>query len=151
VCLSLWRWRYSGTDPGPGSDRVLSCVIIPYSVPHRSLKECVDKLAPFPLHSVSLIYPIRYSAAAVTQLLFDSLQANHPPVSSHLSDDVRPKQWPAITRGHRPCAFKSFQPDTILGISGWTHQLLAIALRSPTILKALHTLIDFLTTGTAPG
>jgi hypothetical protein len=48
-------------------------------------------------------------------------------------------------------AFKSFKPDTAPGISGWTHHLLAVALRSPVVLKVLHTLTGLIAAGTAPG
>jgi hypothetical protein len=48
-------------------------------------------------------------------------------------------------------AFKSLKPDTAPGISGCTHHLLAIALRSPVVLKALHNLTGFIIAGTAPG
>ncbi|GFZ52439.1 hypothetical protein JCM24511_10212, partial [Saitozyma sp. JCM 24511] len=39
-------------------------------------------------------------------------------------------------------AFKTFKPDTSPGLSGWTHHLLATALRVPAFLKAIHTLTD---------
>jgi hypothetical protein len=48
-------------------------------------------------------------------------------------------------------AFKSFKPDTAPGISGWTHQLLAVALQPPVALKALHTLTRLIAAGTALG
>ena len=35
-------------------------------------------------------------------------------------------------------AFKTFKPDTSPGLSGWTHHLLATALRVPAFLKAIH-------------
>jgi hypothetical protein len=43
-----------------------------------------------------------------------------------------------------------FKPDTTPGISGWTHHLLGVALRSPVVLKALHTLTGLIAAGTAP-
>jgi hypothetical protein len=48
-------------------------------------------------------------------------------------------------------AFKSFKQDTAPGISGWTHHLLAVALRAPVVLKPLHTLTGLIAAGTAPG
>jgi hypothetical protein len=48
-------------------------------------------------------------------------------------------------------AFKIFKPDTSPGLSGWTHHLLATALRVPAFLKALHTLTVLIMAGTAPG
>ena len=47
--------------------------------------------------------------------------------------------------------FKSFKPDTAPGISGWTHHLFAVALRAPSVLKAVHTLTGLIQQGTAPG
>jgi hypothetical protein len=48
-------------------------------------------------------------------------------------------------------AFKTFKPDTSPGLSGWTHHLLATALRVPAFLKAIHTLTGLVVAGTAPG
>jgi hypothetical protein len=48
-------------------------------------------------------------------------------------------------------AFKTFKPDTSPGLSGWTHHLLATALRVPAFLKAIHTLTGLIVAGTAPG
>ncbi|GFZ49940.1 hypothetical protein JCM24511_07343 [Saitozyma sp. JCM 24511] len=48
-------------------------------------------------------------------------------------------------------AFKTFKPDTSPGLSGWTHHLLATALRVPSFLKAIHTLTGLIMAGTAPG
>ena len=48
-------------------------------------------------------------------------------------------------------AFKTFKPDTSPGLSGWTHHLLATALRVPAFLKAIHTLTGLIMVGTAPG
>jgi hypothetical protein len=48
-------------------------------------------------------------------------------------------------------AFKTFKPDTSPGLSGWTHHLLATALRVPAFLKAIHTLTGLIMAGTAPG
>ncbi len=47
-------------------------------------------------------------------------------------------------------AFKSLKPDTAPGIYGWTHHLLAVALRSPLVLKAIHTLTGLIQRGEAP-
>jgi hypothetical protein len=48
-------------------------------------------------------------------------------------------------------AFKTFKPDTSPGLSGWTHHLLATALRVLAFLKAIHTLTGLIMAGTAPG
>ncbi|RSH94151.1 hypothetical protein EHS25_003954 [Saitozyma podzolica] len=48
-------------------------------------------------------------------------------------------------------AFKTFKQDTSPGLSGWTHHLLATALRVPVFLKAIHTLTGLIMAGTAPG
>jgi hypothetical protein len=48
-------------------------------------------------------------------------------------------------------AFKTIKPDTSPGLSGWTHHLLAAALRVPAFLKALHPLTGLIVAGTAPG
>jgi hypothetical protein len=48
-------------------------------------------------------------------------------------------------------AFKSFKPDTAPWISGWTHHLLAVALRAHVVLKALQTLTGLIAAGTVPG
>jgi hypothetical protein len=50
-----------------------------------------------------------------------------------------------------PDAFQSFMPDTAPRISGRTHHLLAVALRAPVVLKALHTLTGLIAAGTVPG
>jgi hypothetical protein len=42
-------------------------------------------------------------------------------------------------------------PDTAPRISGRTHHLLAVALRAPVVLKALHTLTGLIAAGTVPG
>jgi hypothetical protein len=48
-------------------------------------------------------------------------------------------------------AFKAFKPDTSPGLSGWTHHLLATALRVRAFLKTLHTLTGIIVAGTCPG
>jgi hypothetical protein len=48
-------------------------------------------------------------------------------------------------------ACKTFKPDTLPGLSGWTHHLLATALRVPAFLKAIHTLTGLIMAGTAHG
>jgi hypothetical protein len=48
-------------------------------------------------------------------------------------------------------AFKTFKPQTSPGLSGWTHHLLATALRVPSFLKATHTLTGLMVVGRAPG
>jgi hypothetical protein len=48
-------------------------------------------------------------------------------------------------------AFKTYKPDTSPGLSGWTHHLLATALRVPAFLKAMHTLTGLMVAGMATG
>jgi hypothetical protein len=90
--------------------------------------------------------------ATVTEAVVEALRAKHPagPPSPFGTSpgpgngDIPPEDTLLDT-------LKTFKPDTAPGISGWTHHLLAVTLRAPVVLKALHTLTGLIAAGTAPG
>jgi hypothetical protein len=89
---------------------------------------------------------------AVTEPVVEALRAKHPagpPLPFGTTAGPRNGEIPPADT--LLAAFKSFKPDTAPGISGLTHHLIAIALRSPVVHKALHTLTGLIAAGTAPG
>lgn len=90
--------------------------------------------------------------APVTEPVVESLRAKHPAgPPTPFGSTAGPRNGEIPSEDILLAAFKSFKPDTAPGISGWTHHLLAVALRSPVVLKALHTLTGLIAAGTAPG
>ncbi|GFZ44313.1 hypothetical protein JCM24511_02035 [Saitozyma sp. JCM 24511] len=92
------------------------------------------------------------AVATVDNEVVAALQDKHP---TGAADPFGPTEGPSS--GDIPSeeeimvAFKTFKPDTSPGLSGWTHHLLATALRVPGFLKAIHTLTGFIMAGAAPG
>jgi hypothetical protein len=92
------------------------------------------------------------AVATVDNEVVAALQDKHP---TGAADPFGPTQGPSS--GDIPseedlmAAFKTFKPDTSPGLSGWTHHLLATALRVPAFLKAIHTLTGLIVAGAAPG
>jgi hypothetical protein len=92
------------------------------------------------------------AVATVDNEVVAALQDKHP---TGAADPFGPTDGPSS--GDIPseeeimAAFKTFKPDTSPGLSGWTHHLLATALRVPAFLKAIHTLTGLIMAGTAPG
>jgi hypothetical protein len=92
------------------------------------------------------------AVATVDNEVVAALQDKHP---AGTEDPFGPTDGPSS--GDIPseeeimAAFKTFKPDTSPGLSGWTHHLLATALRVPAFLKAIHTLTGLIMAGIAPG
>jgi hypothetical protein len=92
------------------------------------------------------------TVATVDHEVVAALQDKHP---TGAADPFGPTEGPSS--GDIPseeeimAAFKTFKPDTSPGLSGWTHHLLATALRVPAFLKAIHTLTGLIMAGTAHG
>jgi hypothetical protein len=92
------------------------------------------------------------AVAAVDDEVVATLRDKHP---AGAEDPFGPTDGPSS--GDIPseeeimATFKTFKPDTSPGLSGWTHHLLATALRVPAFLKAIHTLTGLIMAGTAPG
>jgi hypothetical protein len=103
------------------------------------------------LGSAARILLGRTAVAAVTDPVVEALRAKHPagpPLP--FGTTAGPRNGEIPPEETLLAAFKSFKPDTAPGISGWTHHLLAVALRSRVVLKALHTLTGLIAAGTAP-
>jgi hypothetical protein len=90
--------------------------------------------------------------ATVTEAVVEFLRAKHPAgPPSPFGTTTGPRNGEIPPEDTILDAFKSFKPDTAPGISGWTHHLLAVALRAPVVLKAPHTLTGLMAGGRAPG
>jgi hypothetical protein len=104
------------------------------------------------LGSAARILAGQTALAAVNEQVVDSLRSKHPPGAPDPFGPLPgPRSASIPSEDELMAAFKSFKPDTAPGISGWTHHLLAIALRSPSVLKAIRTLTGLIQAGTAPG
>jgi hypothetical protein len=104
------------------------------------------------LGSAARILLGKSAVATVTESVVESLRAKYPagpPLP--FGTTAGPRNGEIPPEDTLLAAFKSFKPDTAPGISGWTHHLLAVPLRYPVVLKALHTLTGLIAAGTAPG